>query len=283
MHRALRMPGVRMRSSGVTIAFWSRHSRETPLTRIHALPRHSYIHAQHGNPSVLPSSDGSPRARGRRVPAWIALVLCAVAPAAIADGPGSYRPRERPAGSAVSLTDEMQAIETYNAGYSLIQRAEHHEGLAAAASNETDRAAALRDADEAYRASLRKFSDAVALDPTMHEAFTYLGYANRKLGRHEQALRAYGEALRINPDYPHAIEYQGQAYLGLNRIDEAKFNYLRLYALNQAQAHKLLRAMLTWADANAAAAPANVDVAVLKAWIADREKSHDPNESSSGW
>ena len=77
----------------------------------------------------------------------------------------------------------------------------------------------------------------------MHEAYTYLGYANRKLGRYDEALHAYEQALKINPDTPYAIEYQGEAFLGLNRIDEARFNFLRLYALDQHQAAKLLQAM----------------------------------------
>jgi tetratricopeptide (TPR) repeat protein len=201
----------------------------------------------------------------------------------VADGPGSYRPRERASTPAVTLTDELKAIDAYNAGYAFIQRADHHEGLAAAATSGADRAAAGRGVREAYEGSLQHFSNAVRLDPSMHEAWTYLGYANRKLGRHSDALEAYAQALSINADYPHAIEYQGQAFLGLNRIDEAKFNYLRLYALNQAQAHKLLRAMRAWTDAHAAAPPSGVDVAALQTWIAERERSHDPQELESSW
>lgn len=207
-----------------------------------------------------------------------------LATAVLADGPGAHRPPERPrAAAAVSLTDEMKAIDAYNAGYASIQRAEHQEALAAATANDRQRAAALADARAAYAASLESFNAAVRLDPAMHEAFTYLGYANRKLGRYERSLEAYEQALRINPDYPHAIEYQGQAFLGLNRIDAAQINYLRLYAINQAQAHKLLRAMQAWAEANAAKPPADIDVEALKTWIAERERSHDPNEVASSW
>ena len=61
------------------------------------------------------------------------------------------------------------------------------------------------------------------------------GYANRKLGRYDESLSAYDQALKINPDTPHAIEYQGEAFLALNRVDEARFNFLRLYALDQQQ------------------------------------------------
>jgi tetratricopeptide (TPR) repeat protein len=199
-----------------------------------------------------------------------------------ADGPGAHAPRERPRTPTVALADELEAIDAYNNGYASIQRAEHYEALGGA-SQGAERARALQGSRDAYKASLAAFKSAVRLDGSMHEAHTYIGYANRKLGRHAEALTAYAEALRLNPDYPYAIEYQGQAFLGLNRIDEAKFNYLRLYALNPAQAHKLLRAMQAWVEANAAKPPANVDVAALKAWVAEREQTHDPNESSSGW
>ena len=213
----------------------------------------------------------------------LSIVLCLVVAGPLrADGPGAHAPRERPRPPAVELADELKAIDAYNNGYASIQRAEHYEALAGA-SQGAERTRAERESRKAYTASLSAFGDAVRLDASMHEAYTYLGYANRKLGRHEGALSAYAEALRLNPDYTHAIEYQGQAYLGLNRIDEAKFNYLRLYALNQAQAHKLLRAMQSWVEANAAKPPPSVDLAALKAWVAEREQSHDPNESSSGW
>jgi tetratricopeptide (TPR) repeat protein len=212
-----------------------------------------------------------------------AATLLATAQAALGDGPGAYRPREQKPAASVKQADEQSAIDAYNAGYALIQRAEHYESLASASASERERSAASNEARACYEKSLAKFSAAAKFDPAMHEAQTYLGYANRKLGRHKAALSAYQKALRINPDYPHAIEYQGQAFLGLGRVEEAKFNYLRLYALNQAQAHKLLRAIQAWADAHAAQPPEGIDMSALRDWIAERERSHDPNESSNAW
>jgi tetratricopeptide (TPR) repeat protein len=209
--------------------------------------------------------------------------LLATAHVALADGPGAYRPREQTSTASVKPADEQSAIDVYNAGYALIQRAEHYEALASASTGDRDRAAASNEARACYEKSLAKFSAAVKWDPSMHEAQTYLGYANRKLGRHKAALAAYERALRINPDYPHAIEYQGQAFLGLDRVDDAKFNYLRLYALNQAQAHKLLRAIQAWADAHSAQPPNEIDIGALREWIADRERSHKSDETLDGW
>jgi tetratricopeptide (TPR) repeat protein len=198
---------------------------------------------------------------------WLVVIaLLGAVTAAYADGPGGYRPKDR---GPVPVS-EQGAIDAYTAGYASILRAEHAENLAAASSNEVERKAALADAQKAYEASLPHFATAVRLDTSMHEAYTYMGYANRKLGRFDAALHAYEQALKINPDTPHAIEYQGEAFLGLNRIDEARFNFLRLYALDQHQAAKLLRAMRTWMQANEAKPPAGIDMPALAAWIAEK-------------
>jgi tetratricopeptide (TPR) repeat protein len=206
----------------------------------------------------------------RRSCEWLAVIALLGAVTAVhADGPGGYRPRERGA----APVSEQGAIDAYTAGYASILRAEHAENLAAASSNDAERKAALGDAQKAYRASLPNFATAVRLDRTMHEAYTYMGYANRKLGSYDEALRAYEQALKINADSPYAIEYQGEAFLGLNRIDEARFNFLRLYALDPQHAAKLLQAMRAWLAANEAKPPAGIDMPALAAWIAEKSAS----------
>jgi len=198
---------------------------------------------------------------------WLVVIaLLGAVTTAYADGPGGYRPK----GPGPVPLSEQGAIDAYTAGYASILRAEHAENLAAAASNDAERKVALGEAQKAYQASLPNFATAARLDETMHEAYTYMGYANRKLGRYEEALRAYEQALKINPDTTYAIEYQGEAFLGLNRIDEARFNFLRLYALDQHQAAKLLQAMHAWVQANEAKPPAGIDMPALTAWIAEK-------------
>ena len=110
----------------------------------------------------------------------------------------------------------------------------------------------------------------------MHEAYTYLGYVQRQLGRHEESLRSYAAALAINPNYTHAIEYQGQAYLALDRLDAARFNYLRLYALNPGHANKLLRAMHRWVNTHRAKSPPDLDVDGFATWVADQKLAPGP-------
>jgi tetratricopeptide (TPR) repeat protein len=175
-----------------------------------------------------------------------------VAAAAFGDGPGAYRPVEKP---MYTPAPALGAIDAYNAGYAEIQRADE-------LSKQAD---AAEQAKAAYKAALKQFSTAVKRDPSMHEAYTYIGYANRQLRDYNAALKAYEKALRINPDYPPAIEYQGEAFVKLGRMDEAKFNYQRLYALSPPLAAKLLASMQQWVGSNPSS-----DTAELEAWMSER-------------
>ncbi len=216
----------------------------------------------------------------RRSRDWLAVIaLLGAVTAAYADGPGGYRPKA-PGPVPVS---EQQAIDAYTRGYASILRAEHAENLAAASSNDVERKAALETAQAAYRASLPHFVEATRLDSSMHEAYTYLGFANRKLGRYDESLRAYKQALKINPDAVHAIEYQAEALLALNRIAEVQFNYLRLYALDQQQAAKLLQATRAWIETNKAKPPAGIDMPALAAWLADQSASLSSVPGTETW
>ncbi|HEY0941641.1 MAG TPA: tetratricopeptide repeat protein [Steroidobacter sp.] len=208
---------------------------------------------------------------------WLATMAAPV----YADGPGAYRPPARPA-IAPTLSEES-AIDAYNQGYAKIQRADHSQALAAASSSAEEKSEAERAARNYYQEALPHFKEAIRLDGAMHEAYTYLGYANRKLGNHAEALAAYEQALRIFPDYPYAIEYQGQAFLGLNRLDEARFNYLRLYALNKGQAAKLLEAMRAWVESHKDTQLEGVDTSDFAEWVARRSELTRNDVISSSW
>lgn len=214
--------------------------------------------------------------------AWVLLLAFATAAPAHADGPGAVRPPAQPS-SAKPVLSEVRAIEAYNLGYAAVHRADHATALAEASSAPDEKRRSLRTAADQYEESLRHFEEAVRLDAYLYEAFTYLGYANRKLGRHTRALEAYEHALELNPDYSYAIEYQGQAYLGLNRIEEARLNYLRLYALNKGQAKKLLQAMQSWLESHKGAAPAGIDVDALAAWVEQRAELTRNDPAAAAW
>ena len=84
----------------------------------------------------------------RRSRHWLAVIALLGAVTAVhADGPGGYRPKDR----GPLPVSEQGAIDAYTAGYASILRAEHAENLAAASSNEAERKAARRDAQEAYQ------------------------------------------------------------------------------------------------------------------------------------
>lgn len=214
--------------------------------------------------------------------AWALLWTFATAAPAHADGPGAYQPPAQPS-PAKPVLSEVRAIEAYNLGYAAVQRADHATALAEATSDPYEKRRSQRAAADQYEQSLRHFAEAVRLDPYLYEGFTYLGYANRKIGRHAQALAAYERALEINPDYSHAIEYQGQAFLGLNRIEQARFNYLRLYALNKGQAKKLLQAMQSWLDSHPGSAPEGVDLDSFTAWVAQRAELTRNDPLAAPW
>lgn len=172
-----------------------------------------------------------------------AMAACTalVAVQATADAPPQFEPR-RNAEAGYSAA----ALDAYDRGYVLLERATRFDHDAAEAMTDRARQEAMRGAAEAYQEALDAFEQAVRAEERMYEAHTYIGYANRKLGRYERALSAYARALEIKPDYARAIEYQGEAYLGLDRFEDAKFNYLRLYALDAEQAGKLLDAAARW-------------------------------------
>ena len=159
-------------------------------------------------------------------------------------------PPKRIAKRAQAVAQYAQvSLDAYGEGYAFIERATRleHDSQQVGSSDQTT-AVLLSKAKLAYEDALAAFERAVRADSRMYEAHTYIGYANRKLGRYEPALSAYATALQLKPDYAHAIEYQGEAFLSLNRFADAKLNYLRLYALDRERAHKLLAAMHEWFD-----------------------------------
>ena len=143
-------------------------------------------------------------------------------------------------------TPQQKARDAYNDGVRAVKKADKAQQAAAEATDAGKKDKAAHEAHDAYAAGLAKFTEATSLDPTLHEAWNYVGYCNRKLGNYDDALSAYDKALSIKPGYPDALEYRGEAYLGLGRIPDAQQAYLDLYAGNRALAGKLLTAMRSW-------------------------------------
>jgi len=170
-------------------------------------------------------------------------------------------------------TPEDLAKSAYNAGYRHIKKAAKLEEDAAEATKPEKKQKALDKAQSAYEKALGEFAKATDNAPAMHEAWNYIGYAQRKLGRYDSALSAYGEALRLKPDYAQAIEYRGEAYLGLNRLEDARKAYLDLFAGSRDLAGQLLTAMKSYVEQRRAA-PNGVDAQALEQfaqWVSERE------------
>jgi tetratricopeptide (TPR) repeat protein len=167
---------------------------------------------------------------------------------------------------------EDAAKTAYNAGVRTIKKAKECDSDAAKASTPEKSAKAHGKAQEYYSKALAQFIDAISEQPTMYQAWNYIGFANRHLGNYDASLSAYAKALEINPDYPEAIEYRGEAYLGLNKLDEAKEAYMSLFTNSRSLADELMTAMHRWTDARRSDAQGVAPEAVeaFSKWVDER-------------
>ncbi len=171
-----------------------------------------------------------------------------------------------------SSTPEEMAKSAYNSGVRSLKKAQEYESDAAKAPTPEKNAKALSKAHEYYSKSLEQFIDAVSHQPTMYQAWNYIGFANRHLGSYDAALSAYAKALELNPAYPEAVEYRGEALLGLNKIDEAKEAYMMLFRDARSLADELMAAMRRWTEAHRADAQglAPEEVEAFSNWLSER-------------
>jgi len=164
---------------------------------------------------------------------------------------------------------EDQARDQYNGGVKLVEKADELGTDASHQADEKKKQKALTKSSKSYAEALKKFTRATQLNPSLYQAWNYVGYTNRKLGNFDDALQAYDHALRLKPDYAEAIEYRGHAYLGLNRLSEAKDAYLALYSSNRQLAAQLLAGMQEWIGAHRGNA-GGLDVDSFAAWVSER-------------
>ncbi len=64
-----------------------------------------------------------------------------------------------------------------------------------------------------WELAVASFDKVVAQDPKNADAYNYLGFSNRWLGRYDAAFAAYGKALALDPTHKGALNYSGIAYL----------------------------------------------------------------------
>ena len=73
-----------------------------------------------------------------------------------------------------------------------------------------------------YEQALADLEVHIDKNRTSADAFNWIGYANRKLGRLEKAQKAYARALFLDPDHKGAHEYAGELRLLLGDLKGAE-------------------------------------------------------------
>jgi tetratricopeptide (TPR) repeat protein len=176
-----------------------------------------------------------------------------------------------PGTSGASRPEDL-AKAAYNSGVHEIKKAQDSDADAAKAATPEKSAKALNKAHSYYQKAAQDFIEAVGQQPTMYQAWNYLGFANRHLGNYDDALSAYAKALDLNPNYPDAVEYRGEAYLGLNKIEPAKEAYMSLFRDSRKLADELMVAMRHWTESRRkdAQGVASEDIEAFARWVDER-------------
>jgi len=204
----------------------------------------------------------------------VVTLACALVPA-VARGAGSTPVPTTPrVPDAPRKTPAEQAVDHYNAGLRMLERAAALETKARGAAEEKKRARYESKARSQYERAIEELTLATVKDTRFHQAFSSLGYARRRTGDHTAALAAYDRALSLAPDYPEAIEYRAEALLGLGRTDEARRAYITLFASDRPRADQLLAAMEAWVEARGAdprGLPSE-SVAEFRRWVDERRE-----------
>jgi Flp pilus assembly protein TadD len=84
-----------------------------------------------------------------------------------------------------------------------------------------DKAVDLIEAKD-YAAALPLLEQVVAKEPKNADAWNWLGFAQRNLGKLDEAFASYNEALLIDPEHDGANEYLGELYLMTGDLDKAE-------------------------------------------------------------
>ena len=115
--------------------------------------------------------------------------------------------------------------------------------------------AAIEEKIEAgqYEEALAELEVHIEKNRTSAHAFNWLGYANRKLGRLEQAQKAYARALFLDPDHKGAHEYAGELRLMLGDLEGAQKHLAeldRICLLGCEEYDELKAEIAAWKKAN---------------------------------
>jgi len=176
--------------------------------------------------------------------------------------------------SAPRKTPEEQAVDDYNAGLKLRDKALALQKEAAQATSEKDRTKLEEKARKQFEKAISQFRAATVKNPRFHEAYSDMGFALRKTGDYAAALETYDHAISLSPTYTPAIEYRAEAYLGLDRVEDAKKAYMALFPSDRGRADELLEAMKGWIEKRRVEPGTLTPDAVqeFSRWVAQREE-----------
>ena len=73
-----------------------------------------------------------------------------------------------------------------------------------------------------YENSYKLAKNATLTYPDNPDAWNYLGFSSRKLGKYDESEEAYKKALSIDPKHVGINEYLGELYVVTNRMDLAR-------------------------------------------------------------
>ena len=90
-----------------------------------------------------------------------------------------------------------------------------------------------------WSAAEKSYREAIALSPSLPEAWNGLGHSLKNQKRFDESLAAYEEALRLRPRYPQALEYMGETYVMMGRYKDAEKVLARLRPLDRQLAAQL--------------------------------------------
>ncbi len=81
-----------------------------------------------------------------------------------------------------------------------------------------------------WELAVSSFNKVVAKDPKNADAYNYLGFSSRWLGRYDAAFAAYDKALALDPTHKGALNYSGIAYLKSDQKAKAETQLAKLQA-----------------------------------------------------
>ena len=221
--------------------------------------------------------------RKRMARSWMFFVtlLVAAPPFALASGGAPMPPPSMPTmpGDNTPTTPRKspaeEAAEHYNAG---LQHRDKALALlkeaSAPSATEKEKGKLENKAAKEFGKAIDDYRQATRLNPKLYQAYSDMGFAQRKTGDYNGALESYNIALSVAADYGPAIEYRGEAYLGLDRVDDAKQAYLQLFPKDRPHADELLAAMKGWVEKHQSN-PGQVTPAMLQSfssWVQEREE-----------